>query len=99
MLTFEDCLALCHLTEEEVAAIAEHEHIPEIAAIEYGDYLIQTDNGEQHIKRMIIEDIERAKDCGNLKHVEELEAVLKHFIFNHPKLALLIEAQTDQTNS
>ena len=27
MLTFEDCLALCELTEDEIDAIAEHEQI------------------------------------------------------------------------
>lgn len=32
MLCLEDCLALCDLSEEEVLAIAQHEHIPEIAA-------------------------------------------------------------------
>ena len=32
MITLEDCLGLCGLTEEEVLAIAEHEHLPEIAA-------------------------------------------------------------------
>ena len=34
MLSLEDCIALCGLTEDEVLAIAEHEHIPEIAATE-----------------------------------------------------------------
>ena len=32
MNTLEDCLGLCDLTEAEVLAIAEHEHLPEIAA-------------------------------------------------------------------
>jgi hypothetical protein len=32
MLTLEDCVAFCGLTEEEVLAVAEHEHMPEIAA-------------------------------------------------------------------
>jgi hypothetical protein len=32
MITLEDCVAFCGLTEEEVLAIAEHEHMPEIAA-------------------------------------------------------------------
>ena len=36
MLTFEDCLSLSELTEEEILAIAEHEHIPELAALELG---------------------------------------------------------------
>lgn len=94
MLTFEDCLALCDLSVDEIAAIAEHEHLPEMAALGYGDYLIHGPDGEQHIKRMIVEDIERAKANENLKHVEELEAILKNFILNHPKLQLLLEART-----
>ena len=32
MITLEDCIAMCDLDEAEVLAIAEHEHIPEIAA-------------------------------------------------------------------
>ena len=28
MITLEDCIGLCGLTEEEVLAIAEHEHSP-----------------------------------------------------------------------
>ena len=32
MLTLEDCIGLCGLTEEGVLAIAEHERLPEIAA-------------------------------------------------------------------
>ena len=28
MITLEDCIAFCGLTEEEVLAIAEHEHLP-----------------------------------------------------------------------
>lgn len=41
MLSLEDCIALCDLTEEEVLAIAEHEHIPEMAATELGNYLLR----------------------------------------------------------
>ena len=36
MLTWEDCLALCELTEDEIAAIAEHEHVTQMAAAEFG---------------------------------------------------------------
>ena len=40
MITLEDCIALCGLTEQEVMAIAEHEHVPEIAAAAIGRYLL-----------------------------------------------------------
>ena len=33
MISLKDCIAFCGLDEDEVAAISEHEHIPEIAAI------------------------------------------------------------------
>ena len=94
MLTFEDCLALCDLSEEEVLAIAEHEHLPEMAALEYGEYLIHLPDGEIYIKDMIVDDITRCKACGNIKHAETLEGVLKHFILTHPKLQLLLESST-----
>ena len=40
MISLEDCIALCGLDEEQVLAIAEHEHIPEIAAAALADYLL-----------------------------------------------------------
>jgi hypothetical protein len=42
MLTIQDCIELSELTEEEILAIARHQHIPEMAALELGNYLIQT---------------------------------------------------------
>jgi len=86
MLTFEDCLALCDLSLEEISAIAEHEHLPDMTALEYGEYLVHTPEGEHRIKKMIIDDIEHSKVCGNVKHTETLESVLKHFVQTHPKL-------------
>ena len=32
MISLEDCIAMCGLHRDEVLALAEHEHIPEIAA-------------------------------------------------------------------
>jgi hypothetical protein len=40
MITLEDCIGFCGLTEEEVLAIAEHEHLPEIAATALAQYLL-----------------------------------------------------------
>lgn len=94
MLTFEDCLALCTLSPEEISAIAEHEHMPEMVALELGEYLVQTADGERLIKRMIIDDIERSMACGNIKHAKLLKSVLKHFVLTHPKLQELNESQT-----
>ena len=41
MISLEDCIAFCGLDKDEVAAISEHEHIPEIAATALADYLLK----------------------------------------------------------
>ncbi len=85
MLTLEDCIALSDLTEEEIDAIAEHEHIPEIVAAELGNYLIQREDGVPMLKRIILDDIHAAEARGNLKHALHLRLVLRHFIRTHPQ--------------
>ncbi|THB73791.1 MAG: hypothetical protein D6B28_03275 [Gammaproteobacteria bacterium] len=84
MLTYEDCLGICDLTEEEIEAIAEHEHIPEIAAMEMGEYLVNSKDGVPKIKKIILDDIKNAEDSGNTEHADKLRKILKHFIATHP---------------
>ena len=84
MLTLQDCIGLCELTEEEIKAIAQHERVPEIIAAELGEYLIHCENGVPHIRKIILEDIEEAKSRGHIEDVERLNLVLKHFIVTHP---------------
>jgi hypothetical protein len=84
MLTLEDCLALCDLTEEEVLAIAHHEHIPEIAAAELGNYLVHTPSGERRIKSIIRDDIAEACACGERMRELALKKMLRDFVLHHP---------------
>ena len=85
MLSLEDCVALCGLTEDEVLAIAEHEHIPEIAATELANYLVCTPDGEQWIKSMIQDDIAAAERRGDRQHQLALMLVLRNFVLQHPR--------------
>jgi len=85
MLTLEDCLALCELTEDEVLAIAGHEGIPELAAAELGHYLVREPSGELAIKEMIREDIAGAAAAGNRMRCLALKGVLRDFILRHPR--------------
>jgi S-ribosylhomocysteine lyase LuxS involved in autoinducer biosynthesis len=83
MLTIEDCIGLSELTEEEILAIAQHEHIPEMAAVELGNYLIHTPSGEKRIKAMIVDDIEDARRGGDVHRLVTLKLCLKHFLEHH----------------
>ena len=87
MLTYEDCIGLCELTEEEVDAIAEHEHMPEMVAVAYAQYLAHQDHGLDLVCRMIVDDIRAAQHRNDGTHVRELLHVLHHFIRSHPEAA------------
>lgn len=85
MLTFDDCVALCELTEEEIAAIAEHEHLPMIVAAEFGNYLIHGPDGALRVKRIILDDLLMADRAGDKGRALTLKLVLRHFVDRHPE--------------
>ncbi len=85
MITLEDCIAFSGLTEEEVLALAEHEHIPEIAAAAFAEYLLKQRRGPEKIHEMIVEDIRAALHRGDREHAHQLFGALRHFLENHPE--------------
>lgn len=84
-ITLQDCIALSELTADEIDAIAQHEHIPEIVAAELGNYLIHTPDGVPVLRRMIVDDIAEAREHGDVKRLCHLMHVLRHFIETHPE--------------
>lgn len=87
MISLEDCIALCGLTEREVAAIAEHEHVPEVAAAVLGQYLLHQQHGLDHIRRMLVDDIRTAMRSHDHPHAAELLAALRHLLSSHQAMA------------
>ena len=85
MITLEDCLGLCGLTEEEVLAIAEHEHLPEIAATALAQYVLSQEHGSERIRDMIVDDIRQGQRGDDREHVLTLLHVLHHFLKTHPE--------------
>lgn len=84
MLSLDDCIAMCGLTEDEVLALAEHEHIPAIAAAALGHYLLAQPHGAERIAAMIRDDIRAAWHKGDRRHARELFMALRHFLSEHP---------------
>jgi hypothetical protein len=85
MLDIESCIALSGLTEEEIKAIAEHEHIPEMLAIELGGYLVELPDGQKRIRQIIADDIAAARERGDFAHAARLKLVLQHFLERHAR--------------
>jgi hypothetical protein len=86
MITLQDCVGLCGLTEEEVLAIAEHEHLPEIAATALAQYLLSQKHGSEKVRDMIVDDIRQTQLTSDSKEkVLMLLHVLHHFLKTHPE--------------
>jgi hypothetical protein len=83
MLSLHDIIDFCALTEGEVRAIAEHEHVSEIAAASIGQSLLRSRTGIKEIERFIREDMENAISRGHVHEGEDLQAVLAQFKHTH----------------
>ncbi len=66
--------------------IAQHEHIPEIAAAELGSYLSRSADGRLAIKSMIRDDIQAAEACGDRERVLALKVVLRNYVSERRRL-------------
>jgi hypothetical protein len=85
MVDYESALAVADLTQEEVDAIARHEGLSDMAAMELGNYLCTTAKGERALKRIILDDLERSRAAGHHAEAAKLRLVLKHFVETHPR--------------
>jgi hypothetical protein len=85
MITLEDCIAFCGLTEKEVLAIAEHEHLPEVEACALAQYLLDQEHGAERVRDVIVDDVRAAQARGDRRHVQTLLHVLHHFLKSHPE--------------
>jgi hypothetical protein len=82
-LTLQDCIALSELRPDEVDAIAEHEHLPEMIAAELGAYLMHLPDGERRVQAIIRDDIDEARRRGDLARAAKLRLCLQRFVAAH----------------
>lgn len=84
MISKDDIIGLADLDVDEIEAIAEHEHIPEVAAAALGDYLIHHADGAAKVHAMILDDIRSALARDDGPHAASLYVTLQHFVAHHP---------------
>lgn len=84
MLSLDECIGMSELTEDEVAVIADHEHVPAIVAAELGYTLLKTPKGVFILRGYIIDVLEQAKLAGKRDKAKRLELVLTRFNAAHP---------------
>ena len=86
MISLIDICGMCGLDLAEIEAIAEHEHLPDVAAAAFASYLLHSAHGADYVRDMIIDDIHAALEQGRKAHAGELVMALRHFCETHPEL-------------
>ncbi|MBV7394144.1 hypothetical protein [Mameliella sediminis] len=87
MITLDDIEDMTCLTRDEIEAVAEHDHLPEVNASCLAEYLMQQHHGAAKVQQMICEDIREALHRGDKEHAKDLYGVLHHFLKEHPEAA------------
>jgi hypothetical protein len=87
VIALEDCLGLCDLSPDQVRAISEHEHVPEILAAALGTDLLRSESGPETIRDMFMDDLRRAVRRRDVAGARNLVGTLRHFLHDHPEAA------------
>ena len=97
MISVVDICDMCGLDQDQIDAIAEHEHLPEVAAAALGHYLLHLHHGVDRIRDMITDDLKTALDRGDRMRAGELVMALRHLYEQHPELRELPDAASGGT--
>jgi len=83
VLTFEDCLGLCQLSEEETGRSPSTSICRRSSPWSWAAYLMRAPDGELLVSPMLIDDVRAAERQGDLVHAAQLKRCLRHFIEQH----------------
>ena len=72
MLTLDQCVDFCGLTDDEVDLLARHHGVPSIVAAELGCELLKTREGRAQLAYILRHCADCAIDCGNQTPVRHL---------------------------
>jgi hypothetical protein len=86
MISMKDCLDYSDLTEDEVAAIAEHERLPYPCAVELACCLAQSQEGTEVLRCLLKDAVCDAKTCQRPEVLQTARRALKQFVANHPEV-------------
>ena len=87
MINLDDMEDMCCLTRDEIAAVADHEHITLAAAVAEVETLMHEHGGPQQVQEMLCDDIRHALHADNVAEAQRLFAILRGYVSAHPEAA------------
>lgn len=85
MISIKDCLDYSDVTEDEVAVIAEHEHLPYVSAAQLACCLSQTQEGTEVLRCLLKNAVCDAEHCGHANSLHSAQLAYEQFVANHPE--------------
>lgn len=86
MLSLRDCLDYCDLTDDDVALIAQHTSVPEIAAAQMLCGMVQTPEGVLVLDSYLLELESQAHQAGQHEIAARAQRARARFRTIHPPL-------------
>lgn len=83
MLSIQDCLDYCDLTDEEVVLLAHHEHLPFPCAAQLACGLVQTNQGTRTMRCILKDCVCEAETCGSGLAKAGARHALRQFAHEH----------------
>lgn len=84
MLTYQDCLPLVELDEEEARMIASQPPPREDMMLELGNYILLGDDGLPAVRESVLDELKASRRAHDLRRSAELKLMLQKFVDNHP---------------
>lgn len=84
MISIKECLDYSDLTEDEVATIAEHEHLPFACAAQLACGLAQSQDGTEVLRCLLKNAVCDAAKCGHARVLQTARDACQQFAANHP---------------
>jgi hypothetical protein len=86
MLTLNDCIAFSGLSDEQLEAIARHEHLSMMLAAEMAEEMVACRSGCARLAAMLIEEAREAARAGDCRRAAQVRHALHEFLADHPGL-------------
>ena len=85
MISIKECLDYSDLTEDEVATIAEHAHLPFACAAQLACGLAQSQDGTEVLRCLLKDAVCDAARCGHIEALKTARDACQQFAANHPE--------------
>jgi hypothetical protein len=85
MISLHECIEFSDLTDDEVAAIADHEHLPYASAAQIACGLAQSEEGTRVLRCLLTDALCDAEACGRKDRLQLARRALNQFCANHPQ--------------